>query len=336
MNIARRQISMWLRFGVASSIAAIGGLAAATANGSTLEVPADGWVSWSVPAVAKAPAWCCFHWDGGSKAAGGRCNLDSRNGGYGSRDADAPVETMRIYARLDEGTLEQVRALAPSCPVDSKTAIADLGAVSADDSVRWLERHMGSVEERSTDLLAAIAVHAGPVARDALVTVARSGNTQDARKDAVFWMGQVRASDSASMLTAIMFEDADSAVREHAAFALSQSEIPDAETALIRLGNTDREPEVRAKAWFWLAQTGAPGTEAAIAKALSRESDQDVREQAIFALSQLPDDRAVDALGALLDDPARSQEDRKRALFWLGQSDSPRAHDYLARILAGR
>ncbi len=305
------------------------------AAAAVLDPPRDGWASWAVPAVADAPAWCCFDWDG-KRRSEGRCDLDARSGGYGSRDQDAPVDTMRIYAKFDGGTLARIRALSPTCPVESKTAIADLGAVDADDSVRWLQQQLASSRDRGSDVLAALSVHAGPAARDALAMAARVGDDVEIRKNAVFWMGQVRASDSAEILRSIMFDDADAIVREHAAFSLSQSSIPETGVDLIRLGNTDRTADVRARAWFWLAQTGDPDSESAIADAMRREKDDEVREQAIFALSQLPDDRSVDALGAIVGDPARPSEDRKRALFWLGQSDSPRAQDYLSKVLAGR
>jgi HEAT repeat protein len=323
---------MWLRLGMALATVAIGSVAAA--GTAILAVPSDGWVTWSVPTVADAPAWCCFEGYGRRSASAG-CDLDDRSGGYGSRDADAPVDRMQVYARMSKGVLQRIRAFGPSCPVESATAVSDLGDVAADDSVRWLQQRIGTDDQITADLLAALSVHAGPVARDALSALARGGTDAETRKDAVFWMGQVRASDSSGILRSILFDDADPAVREHAAFSIAQSSIESRAADLIRSGTADPVADVRAQAWFWLAQTGAPESESAINRALAAESDPDVRERAIFALSQLPDDRAVDALGTVLDDPSRSRDDRKRALFWLGQSDSPRAHDYLARVLDG-
>jgi HEAT repeat protein len=55
-----------------------------------------------------------------------------------------------------------------------------------------------------------------------------------------------------------------------------------------------------------------------------RTGDRDVREQAVFALSQRPHDEGVPALIRI----ARENPDpelRKKAIFWLGQSDDPRA-----------
>lgn len=54
-----------------------------------------------------------------------------------------------------------------------------------------------------------------------------------------------------------------------------------------------------------------------------------MREQAVFALSQLPEDRAAKALIAIAEDKSLSREERKKAIFWLGQMKSDSAVMYL-------
>jgi len=73
-------------------------------------------------------------------------------------------------------------------------------------------------------------------------------------------------------------------------------------------------------------------SEAAIRRAIAE--DVEVREDAVFALAQLPGERAVDALFAVLADLSLPSEVRKQALFWLVQSDSKRAYAYIDRLLA--
>jgi len=155
----------------------------------------------------------------------------------------------------------------------------------------------------------------------------------ETRKQAVFWMAQMRGREGADITSSIMFTDKDAEVREHAAFSLAQSESPRVTADLIRLGNTDRDAEVRAQAWFWLAHTAAPETESAIFTALSKETDAEVRERAILALSRLPDERAAKALLTIAEDRSQSRELRKRAVFWLSQSDSDTALTYLEQVL---
>jgi len=102
---------------------------------------------------------------------------------------------------------------------------------------------------------------------------------------------------------------------------------------MIRLATSDADPRMRSQAWFWLSQVSAEQTESAIGAALKTEGDRHVREQAIFALSQLPPERAGKALAAVIENPALAREDRKQALFWMGQIDSDFAVSYLDKLL---
>lgn len=305
-----------------------------------LKLPADGWSSWEVAAVAEAPAWCC--WTDGVNARNGSwgtCKLDGNQGGFGSRD-DETTDTVRIYARTVSGKVDRLRALSASCPVEAATPIRDLGTVAQDDSARWLidlgkQADQGTVKRNriGNNVLAALAVHRGNFARDTLAGMARNDTRKETRKQAVFWLAQVRGAEGAEITSSVMFNDKDPDVREHAAFALGQSKSPRVTADLIRLGNTDKVGDVRAQAWFWLAHTGAPEAENAISAALRKDSDDDVRERAIFALSRLPDDRGTKALIAAAEDRSLSREQRKRAVFWLTQSESDAAQAYLDRVL---
>jgi HEAT repeat protein len=78
------------------------------------------------------------------------------------------------------------------------------------------------------------------------------------------------------------------------------------------------------------------GSEKEIRWAIVNDPEDDVREEAVFALSQLPGERGIDALFAVLRDQGLHREIREQALFWLAQSDSDRAFAYLDELLAGR
>ncbi len=89
--------------------------------------------------------------------------------------------------------------------------------------------------------------------------------------------------------------------------------------------------EERQQAWFWIGQLARPSAEAVLLRALDGANDDP--EELIFALSQLPGDRGTDALLRVLKSASQDLETRKRALFWLGQSDHPRAQEAIATIL---
>ena len=310
------------------------------AQSAELTLPQDGWSSWQVGAVDEAPDWCCWSDDRNFRDASRMsCRLDASSQSYGSRNR-ATTDTVRVYAHTAGGTIDRLRVLSTTCPVETATPINDLGRVADDDSARWLldlaaQRDGGANTRRHDEdnLLAALAVNRGDVARDGLAGIARNDARTETRKQAVFWMALLRGREGADIASSIMFTDKDADVREHAAFSLAQTEAPRATADLIRLGNTDRDTEVRAQAWFWLAHTAAPETESAIFTALRKETDSEVRERAILALSRLPDERAAKALLTIAEDRSQSRELRKRAVFWLSQSDSDAALTYLEQVL---
>jgi len=308
------------------------------ASADELRLPRDGWASWQVAATDDTPAACCWSGGSGQWSQPSICPLDDQRGGFGTRNHEK-TDTIRVYARMAEGKVERVHAFATTCPVEAKTPIQDLGTPATDDSARWfvelLKRGTGSKANTGENVLGVLAMHRTDLAQQTLVSIARGDASLDTRKNAVFWLAVVRGIPGADVTTSVMFDDKDPDMREHAAFALTQSRSPRVSQDLIRLGNTDQAAEVRAQAWFWLAQTEAAGAEEALNSALRKDPNDHVREQAIFALSQLPDERATRALVAVAEDRSLTSEQRKRAVFWLAQSESKSAQNYLEKVLAG-
>jgi hypothetical protein len=310
-----------------------GGLLTPPVQAQISAMTGDGWHTWRVAAHASAPEMCCFRWSNGNITRRG-CDLDSRHGGFStSSDGEYASDEVQVYALIDGGELKELRALSSSCPVSSDSDIVDLGPVTPDESLDWLEPFVEANGDHAGDALAAIAVHDGARAGRMLLDASASSD-EDLREDSVFWMAQVRVDEMADAIKSFIFDDPDPDMREHAAFAYSQSEADDTADILIRQGRTDDDPEVRTQAWFWLAQTEAPESETEIIRAIRGDRDEDVREEAVFALSQLPDDRAVRALAEVLEDRALDMDIREQALFWLAQDDSDEAFEYIDRILS--
>jgi len=92
--------------------------------------------------------------------------------------------------------------------------------------------------------------------------------------------------------------------------------------------------DTRKQSVFWLGQAaGDKATEGLSELAEDEDEDREVRESAVFALSQLGDDEGVPALIRI----ARGNKDpkiRRTALFWLGQSEDPRALDLFEELLS--
>lgn len=295
---------------------------------------ANGWYTWQVAAAADAPAWCCFDWHRNTRIPG-PCNLD-QDGAYGSCDSPAPPGAqVRIYAQLEAGEPRKLRVLSPACAVEAAEGVTDLGAVEVAESFDWMRSRVAIDSRVSDEALLAIAMHAGERPLRWLVDAANGGAEGEIREQAIFWLGQVRISESADVIEHLMFSAEPAGIRQHAAFVLSQSDAPRRINVLIRQGRRDPDGETRAQAWFWLAQTGASRGEEAILQAIATDRQQSVREEAVFALSQLPEDRAVDALLTVLHDERLHHDVREKALFWLAHSESERGLAAIERLLAG-
>lgn len=103
---------------------------------------------------------------------------------------------------------------------------------------------------------------------------------------------------------------------------------------LLTLAKNENVPTANRKdAVFWLSQiAGDEATKGLSELAEDESGEREIRDQAVFGLSQLPGDQGVPVLIRL----ARSNKDpkvRRKALFWLGQSDDPRALKLFEEIL---
>jgi hypothetical protein len=103
---------------------------------------------------------------------------------------------------------------------------------------------------------------------------------------------------------------------------------------LLRIARARSVPvETRRQAVFWLGQAaGEAATRGLDSIAVDTSSDLEVRKQAVFALSQRPAEEGVPALIRIAR-TSHHPELRKTALFWLGQSEDPRALALFEEIL---
>ena len=106
---------------------------------------------------------------------------------------------------------------------------------------------------------------------------------------------------------------------------------------LIAIAKNERVPRAtRKNAVFWLGQAAGDRAVADLGGLVSDQNeDREIQEQAVFALSQLRHGGGVPSLLEI----ARSHQDpkiRKTAMFWLGQSNDPRAIALFEEILKGR
>lgn len=149
-------------------------------------------------------------------------------------------------------------------------------------------------------------------------------------------LGTVPVREAVSALLAIA-TDGTNGGGEQAVFATILADSVTVWPDLLRLARNQAAPsESRKQAVFWVAQAAGDSATAGLADLADSEKEGDeIRKQAVFALSQRPKDEGVPALIRIAKG-SNSAEVRKSAMFWLGQSDDPRALALFEEILTRR
>lgn len=146
-------------------------------------------------------------------------------------------------------------------------------------------------------------------------------------------LGTVPAADAARFLLDLASADASRASEE----AIFPATLADSVTVwpdLLKLArNASVSSHTRNQAVFWLSQAAGAAAVKDLADLVGDDTvDREVREHAVFALSQEPHEVGVPALIQI----ARTNKDRevrRKALFWLGQTNDPRALALFEEIL---
>ena len=170
---------------------------------------------------------------------------------------------------------------------------------------------------------------AGATLRD---FAARRDANGDLREKAIFWIGQNRSPDNAQFLKDLYTKVENDDLKEKIIFSLSQMGGADNYRWLMDIAlNAKEDIEIRKKALFWAGQ-GHSVDVADLVRLYDSMNDREMKEQLIFVYSQRREDAALDKLFQIgKNDPDR--ELRKKAIFWIGQSRSPRAAQYLQDLI---
>jgi HEAT repeat protein len=201
-------------------------------------------------------------------------------------------------------------------------------AVVALDSILRFSKD-AEIQERA---VFALSQHQSSRAQQALRTYAeRTEVPESNRERAIFWLGQSGTAENAKFLRGMFGRIKSEDLRKKVLFSLSQMGGQENGSWLLTVARDRAQGiEMRKQALFWAGQAGVPITQ--LTDLYSHVTDQAMREQLTFVYSQRDEPAALDKLIDIAKtDP--NQELRKRALFWIGQSQDSRAVQALQEVI---
>jgi TolA-binding protein len=214
-------------------------------------------------------------------------------------------------------------------------AVFWLSQVPTEEAVNALD----SILQFSTDreiqekAVFALSQHDSEAAARALRNYVRRRDVpEDLKHNAIFWLGQSYSEENQAFLRELYATLESQDLKERVIFSISQSPSGENQRWLMDLALDPGESiEMRKKALFWAGQSGQVPV-ADLAQLYDSMEDMEMREQLIFTLSQRHEPQAVDKLMFIArNDP--NPEFRRKAIFWLGQSEDPRVAEFLLEII---
>jgi HEAT repeat protein len=201
-------------------------------------------------------------------------------------------------------------------------------AVSALDSVLRFSKDP-DIQDKA---VFALSQHESPRAQQALRSYAeRPEIPEELREKVIFWLGQKETAENAGFLRSLYGRLKNPELKKKVLFSLSQMGGEENGRWLLGVaGDTAQGIEMRKQALFWAGQAGVSIGE--LTRLYGSVKDKDMQEQLIFVYSQRQEPGALDKLIEIAKrDP--NPDLRKRALFWLGQSEDSRAVQAIQDIL---
>ncbi|MBW8769170.1 MAG: HEAT repeat domain-containing protein [Gemmatimonadetes bacterium] len=223
-----------------------------------------------------------------------------------------------------------------------KKAVFWLGQVNTDKAadalMQMLTSSTADAEMREQAVFALMQQHSTR-GQAAVRAIAEDPKAPDGvREKAVFWLGQQRSPENATFLRGLFDKlaaspegSANESIAKKILFSLSQMRGEGNDKWLMDVAANSRySVETRKQAIFGAGQANV--TTADLVALYPRLADRELKGQLIWVLSEKRDGAAVDRLMQIAKtDPDR--EMRKKAIFWLGQSNDPRVKDFLLEII---
>ena len=182
-----------------------------------------------------------------------------------AKDREQAQKNLLFAAACHQGAPAYVflkrAALGPSGDKVRETAIFWLGNYGDSQSLTDLKEIYGKEKSVSVkkQIIFAMQLSKQKEAVEELIRIAKQDASPEARKQAVFWLGQKASAESVKALKDIVEAPSDEdSLKEQAVFAISQLPKDRSVPMLVDIARSNKSPSVRKRAIFWLGQSGDP------------------------------------------------------------------------------
>lgn len=263
----------------------------------------------------------------------------------GGDSAELAVQIQGDLAKLgDARAAERIAALADEIRArgerqngngsgESETRIAALNALmhmSPEKAVPILrkilqekpEGYSEELREKAVFIVSQHGDHDANTTLELLTHVIANDPSASVREQAVFWLSQTDDPRSIGVLTDLLRRDGETPeIREKAIFALAQIGGPAARETLRTVAlDRDQPTELREHAVFWISQSGDEDALEVLVELYRGADSPELRDRTLFAVSQIDGSGSAEFLLSVVRDREQNVENRKQALFWLGQN----------------
>lgn len=206
----------------------------------------------------------------------------------------------------------------------SKKVLDALGDIAMQDSSQ-------RVRERALHALAEAPEGKGlPL----LEKIARSHGNQRMREKALYWFGENSKPDVVvGLCNDIIKNDPSQKMREQAVYVVSELPAQTGKPVLADIAENSTDAKLRLKAVYWLADNAHDkDTIDLLLKIALTDPEQEVQMRAVYALTELEGNAGTGALIQIAKEH-KNISLRKRAIYWLGESNDPEAREALLEII---
>lgn len=261
-----------------------------------------------------------------------------------NRAQPRPVRRQALFVLADKageaGAEQRAREVLRSIALDDdeahelrEQAVFWLSRVPGPETLAVLADLVGgeASAELKTRAVFAISQHGTQEALDLMHELARNADVpNEVRKQAVYWIAQEAGRDAFRFLTGL-YSDIDNAeLKRQVLVAVSEVDTDEATDWYFSIAENEAEPlELRKQALFWTREHLSAEQ---LTTLYERFASAELREYLIWLIAERGGDGALDGLMDIArNDP--NAEMRRRAVFWIGNSDDPRAEQFLLELL---